>query len=191
MKCMWNGLAALLLSAVITLPALASERGPFGQRGQQAEPLDQDGPSLYERRGQRDEHRAREQPQESGWERRTTDGTERHRFSPDEQQQIERWYRERNALPSSMPNPSQGGLPPGLQRRLQRGGSLPPGWQRKVEPGMTVNREQLRYSRRVDPQLSEGLPEQPEGSVLIEMDEQVVRVIEATGEILDVFGIGR
>ena len=113
------------------------------------------------------------------------------RFSREEQQQIERWYRERNLQPTAAINPSQGGLPPGLQRRLQRGGELPPGWQRKVEPGMTLSQEQVRHARRPARELLDWLPEQPEGTVLMESDDQVVRVIEATGEVLDVLGIGR
>lgn len=112
-------------------------------------------------------------------------------FSEQERQAIERWYRERNMLPALAAEPARGGLPPGLQRRLDRGGSLPPGWQRKMEPGSTMHSEQLRYTRRVNKDLLGELPPQPEGSVLIEAEEQVVRVLEATGEILDVLGIGR
>jgi hypothetical protein len=45
-------------------------------------------------------------------------------------------------------------LPPGLQKKLARGGSLPPGWQKKIDPfPVTLERELTRlptgYSRGV------------------------------------------
>lgn len=126
------------------------------------------------------------------------------RFRREETETIRQWYEQRNRRPSPgladtpqdrRPSPGVAGgqrqLPPGLQRRMERGGELPPGWQRKVESGEVLSQEQVRHGRRIDDELLRRLPPQPEGTVIMETEDQVIRVLEATGEVLDVLGMGR
>lgn len=120
------------------------------------------------------------------------------RFRDRERTIIREWLRERGGEttaddpPGRPQTPGRSGgqriLPPGLQQRLERGGELPPGWQRKVARGEVVDSELIRYSR-ISPELRRRLPHQPEGTELLELEEQIVRVVEATGLVLDVLDI--
>ena len=84
----------------------------------------------------------------------------------------------------------QRSLPPGLKRRLEQGVDLPPGWQRKVERGEVIDSELIRQAP-VSQELIGRLPRQPQDTRLIELEDQVVRVREATGLVLDVLDILR
>jgi Ni/Co efflux regulator RcnB len=69
-----------------------------------------------------------------------------------------------------------GGLPPGIQRRLDRGGTLPPGLARKALP----------------PGLAGQLPAPPNGYIRQVVGSDVVLVAIATGVIMDIIrGIAR
>ena len=70
-------------------------------------------------------------------------------------------------------------LPPGLQKKLERGGELPPGWQKKLVVGEYLDDEVYRSGRVID--RVGGL-----GERTIEIEGRVVRVIEATREIIDI-----
>jgi hypothetical protein len=122
---------------------------------------------------------------------RDRQGREHERFRSEETETIRRWYERGDRRPSPGAAGGQRQLPPGLQRKVERGGELPPGWQRKVERGEVLSREQVRHGRRIDDELLRRLPPQPEGTVIMETEDQVIRVLEATGEVLDVLGMGR
>jgi hypothetical protein len=62
-------------------------------------------------------------------------------------------------------------LPPGLQKKLARGGSLPPGWQKKIEPFPVT--------------LERGLPRLPAGYSRGVIDGHAV-IYNSTGMIIDV-----
>jgi hypothetical protein len=62
-------------------------------------------------------------------------------------------------------------LPPGLQKKLARGGSLPPGWQRKIEPFPVV--------------LERSLPSLPQGYSRGVIDAHAV-IYNSRGMIIDV-----
>lgn len=68
----------------------------------------------------------------------------------------------------------------GMQKKVDRGGELPPGWQKKLIPGKTLDREVYRQSRVI-----EGL--NIRGEVTIEIDNRLIRLHQATMEIIDVF----
>jgi len=70
-------------------------------------------------------------------------------------------------------------LPPGLQKKLERGGELPPGWQKKLVVGEYLD-DDVYLSGRVIDRVG-GL-----GERTIEVEGRVVRVIEATREIIDI-----
>lgn len=71
-------------------------------------------------------------------------------------------------------------LPPGLQKKVERGQALPPGWQRKVARGQVLDVRVYRYGQVI-------VPIDKYGAVSILVDNKVIRLIHATREILDVF----
>lgn len=71
-------------------------------------------------------------------------------------------------------------LPPGLQKKLDRGQPLPPGWQKKIARGEVLDIHTYRGARVI-------IPIDRHGVVSILVDDRVVRLIHATREILDVF----
>ena len=73
-------------------------------------------------------------------------------------------------------------LPPGLQKKLARGGQLPPGWQRKVARGEVLELP----SSALPGQWRRRLPPQPPGTSLRRVEDRIVRVLDATNVIIDV-----
>ena len=76
-------------------------------------------------------------------------------------------------------------LPPGLQKKLARGGELPPGWQKKVARGEVLDRSLYAASSALPPGVARQLRHY-EGTSVRRIDDRVVRIIDATGVILDV-----
>lgn len=70
-------------------------------------------------------------------------------------------------------------LPPGLQKKVDSGESLPPGWQKKLYKG-----EILDY--RIYRQGSIVVPVNHEGIITIKVEDKVIRLMEATREIIDI-----
>lgn len=81
----------------------------------------------------------------------------------------------------------KGGLPPGLQKKLDRGGQLPPGWQKKVCVGETMPPEVFKECKPLPKELTVKLPPPPLGTLTVSVDGKIVRLMEATKQILDVF----
>jgi len=71
-------------------------------------------------------------------------------------------------------------LPPGLAKKVARGGQLPPGWQKKVARGEVL--PPTVYTQVV----IRKLPPPPAGTILITLDGKLIRLMEATRTILDV-----
>lgn len=80
-------------------------------------------------------------------------------------------------------------LPPGLAKKVERGGTLPPGWQKKVVVGQRMDREVYVQAKPLPREVAVKLPPPPKGTVVVVVQGKVVRLIEATLEILDVFDI--
>ncbi len=79
-------------------------------------------------------------------------------------------------------------LPPGLQKKAARGEELPPGWQTKIARGEVM--PETIYAAGV-PLTAETrkqwrLPADPKGTVTIDVDGEIVRVVQATREIIDI-----
>ena len=81
------------------------------------------------------------------------------------------------------------GLPPGLAKKAARGGELPPGWQKKCVKGEILPVEVTKQCHPLPPEVVVKLPPPPAGTILITVDGKVVRLLEATREILDVFEV--
>jgi hypothetical protein len=85
----------------------------------------------------------------------------------------------------------QSDLPPGLQKKVARGGSLPPGWQRKLQIGEPLEEGLYQRSRPVSDTLKASLPAGPAGTIEVKLEGKVVRLYEATREILDIFELDK
>jgi hypothetical protein len=81
------------------------------------------------------------------------------------------------------------GLPPGLAKKVARGGQLPPGWQKKCVPGQILSAEVYKLCHPLPPELVIKLPAPPPGVIMVTIDAKVLRLAKATLEILDVFDV--
>lgn len=72
-----------------------------------------------------------------------------------------------------------GDLPPGLQKKVERGGELPPGWKKKLQPGYILEDDIYRHAVIVQPVDRHGL-------VTVRIEGELVRLIHATHEIVDI-----
>lgn len=72
-----------------------------------------------------------------------------------------------------------GALPPGLQKKVQRGESLPPGWKKKLQKGATIERAVYDQGTIIKPVDAVGV-------ITIKVDGKIIRLIRATREIVDI-----
>ena len=70
-------------------------------------------------------------------------------------------------------------LPPGLEKKAQRGQALPPGWQKKLAKGEILDHEVYRHASIVTPLDSHGL-------ITIRVEGKLIRLIQASREIIDI-----
>ena len=77
-------------------------------------------------------------------------------------------------------------LPPGLRKKLDRGGQLPPGWQMKVDRGEVIDDDIYRNARLLPEDIIRQIS-YIEGTSIREIDNRIVRIQDATRTILDVF----
>lgn len=80
-------------------------------------------------------------------------------------------------------------IPPGLRKKLERGGELPPGWQKKVQRGEVIDSELYSKSKPLPAQLRRKLPQLEMGTDVREIEGKVVKVLEASGIIVDAFDL--
>ena len=70
-------------------------------------------------------------------------------------------------------------LPPGLAKKYDRTGELPPGWEKKLAVGKRLDRDIYKHARVV-------VPLGKEGTVTVRIENKVVRLIQATREIVEI-----
>jgi len=80
-------------------------------------------------------------------------------------------------------------LPPGLAKKQARGGKLPPGWEKKLAKGEVMAPEVYAAATPLPKDVAKKLPPQPDGVITVKIEGKVVRLIEATKVILDVFDL--
>jgi hypothetical protein len=80
-------------------------------------------------------------------------------------------------------------LPPGLAKKVARGGDLPPGWQKKCAKGEVLPVEVYNHCHSLPSEVVVKLPPPPPGTILVTIGGKVVRLAKATREILDVFEV--
>jgi hypothetical protein len=81
------------------------------------------------------------------------------------------------------------GLPPGLAKKVARGGDLPPGWQKKCVRGEILPEPVFKAAHPLPHELIVKLPPPPVGTITVAIDGKIVRLAKATREILDVFDV--
>lgn len=86
-------------------------------------------------------------------------------------------------------NGKQKALPPGLQKKLARGGELPPGWQKKIARGEVLDGHLYRQSQRLSPDILSRVDAHHQDAELIVLGDRIVRVMQGEGTILDVINI--
>ena len=74
-------------------------------------------------------------------------------------------------------NPHGNRLPPGLQKKVERGGELPPGWRKKLAKGRILDRSIYDYGvvRPVDDYYEQ-----------VYVEDKIITVIRNTLEIIDI-----
>ncbi len=70
-------------------------------------------------------------------------------------------------------------LPPGLQKKVQRGGALPPGWEKKVQVGQPIEAEVYQHREVV-------VPVDDKGLVTVTIGGKLIRLYEATREVVEI-----
>lgn len=79
-------------------------------------------------------------------------------------------------------------LPPGLRKKLERGGELPPGWQKKFARGEVVSDDVWAQRQYLPGRVSGDLRVIP-GTEVIQVGDRVARVLTDTREILDIIDL--
>lgn len=102
-------------------------------------------------------------------------------FSKEERETLESWQKG-NAKWKKKDKP----LPPGLQKKVDRGGELPPGWQKKLEVGGKLDTELEEAAISLPEEILKRLPEAPENTEILQIGEEIVRVVENTREVVDI-----
>ena len=77
-------------------------------------------------------------------------------------------------------------LPPGLKKKLERGGELPPGWQKKLVRGEILDERVYRHAHRVELTSRSNSIAHIEGTIVVRVDDRLIRLYEATREIVDI-----
>ncbi len=70
-------------------------------------------------------------------------------------------------------------LPPGLQKKVARGGALPPGWEKKVEVGKPIEADIYKHHEVV-------VPVDDKGLVTVTIGGKLLRLREATREVVEI-----
>lgn len=122
-------------------------------------------------------------------------GVSNRLFTEDEKRIIQSYFEEwRGYQPldekkSGRDKAKRKNLPPGLQKKLDRGGELPPGWQKKVARGEVLDVDLYRQSRSLPEDLLDLLSTESDGTELRLLNDRVVRIIGDTRAVLDVLEI--
>ncbi len=160
-----------LAALILALPALAKDKPRKGGPAHKSEYNADESRSTHEGR----EGAAMDEPR-SG---------KHDVFSENEIGIIEGYVKQYRALPGK----HERRLPPGLAKKVARGGTLPPGWQKKCIPGETLPPAVYQECRPLPQELVVKLPPPPGLTVTVALDGKIFRLLEATREILDVFDI--
>lgn len=90
---------------------------------------------------------------------------------------------------NSVPQGKAKELPPGLAKKLERGGSLPPGWATKLQRGEVIDRETYEQAERLPQELLRRITGRDDAVELLRVGDRILRVSEGRGTILDVIDL--
>ncbi|MFU8847487.1 MAG: hypothetical protein ACNA77_02055 [Opitutales bacterium] len=107
-------------------------------------------------------------------------------FSDNERAVLEDWQRGEAGWKKSGRR-----LPPGLQKKVDRGDELPPGWKKKLAVGEKLPEEYEAQAQSLPEEILKRLPETVEGTEILQIGDEVIRVLANTREIVDILGIGQ
>jgi hypothetical protein len=77
--------------------------------------------------------------------------------------------------------------PPGRAQKVARHQKLPPGWQKKIVRGEVLPQTVYAQAQPLPEVVIWKLPPPPAGTILVTLDGKVVRLLESTRTIVDVF----
>ncbi len=77
--------------------------------------------------------------------------------------------------------------PPGRAKKAARQEKLPPGWQKKIARGAVLPQTVYAQAQPLPEVVMRKLPPPPAGTILVLLDGKVLRLLEATRTIVDVF----
>ena len=72
-----------------------------------------------------------------------------------------------------------GGLPPGLQKKADRGQPLPPGWQKKISQGAILEVDLFHRAHIIDPVEAVGI-------LTLRLEDKILKVHEKTRKIIEI-----
>ena len=104
------------------------------------------------------------------------------KFSEKDREVLEDWQKGNASWKKSKKK-----LPPGLQKKVDRGGELPPGWKKKLEVGTVLDPEVDKAAVSLPEDILSRLPDIPEGTEILQVGDEIIRVIESTREVVDIF----
>ena len=72
---------------------------------------------------------------------------------------------------------------------MARGGELPPGWQKKFQRGEVLDAETYRTAERLPTELLNRITGRDDAVELLQVGDRILRVTEGRGTILDVIDL--
>jgi hypothetical protein len=107
-------------------------------------------------------------------------------ISPLEKAIMQQHLADMRAVQSKKPSPDKA-LPPGRAQKAARQEKLPPGWQKKIVRGEVLPQTVYAQAQPLPEVVIWKLPPPPAGTILVTLDGKVVRLLESTRTIVDVF----
>jgi hypothetical protein len=107
-------------------------------------------------------------------------------ISPLEKAIMQQHLADMRAVQSKKSSPDKA-LPPGRAQKAARQEKLPPGWQKKIARGAVLPPAVYAQAQPLPEVVIRKLPPPPAGTILVLLDGKVLRLLEATRTIVDVF----
>jgi hypothetical protein len=107
-------------------------------------------------------------------------------ISPLEKEIVKQHLADIRAVQRKKPS-SDKALPPGRAKKAARKAKLPPGWQKKIARGAVLPQTLYAQAQPLPEVVLRKLPPPPAGTLLVFLDGKVLRLLEATRTIVDVF----
>jgi hypothetical protein len=82
-------------------------------------------------------------------------------------------------------------LPPGLQKKVERGKDLPPGWQKKIKRGERLDDSIYIHLQAPPREVISLLPPPPPGVSFKRLEDKIIKIDDINRRILDVLEIDK